>query len=158
MFNFTPYSTQLHHVGTMTRDMTHVEIPYADYQLAHVSAVGSNANDGMFRIGTVDEPDKYMPWTPIGDSNQPVVRSAIMSDPFHDGSNAKWEQFDNPASTTTPREKVTGSVYDSTCLNINRKDTVVSPLQIEVSFNGDSAGAAGAAVEDLTLVVMMKAS
>ena len=46
-------------------------------QLIHVSAVGSNANDGLLTIGTSADADGYITSYSIGDSGTPVEKEAI---------------------------------------------------------------------------------
>ena len=43
-----------------------------DCQLVHASAVGSNANDGLLKIGKSSDDDAYLASAPIGDSGTPV--------------------------------------------------------------------------------------
>ena len=59
--------------GTLSAD---VNIRFAapfDMTLLHVSACGSNANDGLLTIGDDSDADEYLTSSAIGDSNTPAV-------------------------------------------------------------------------------------
>ena len=66
------YVMAFHVPGTLSADLAIVWTAPAGAQLVHVSAVGSNANDGLMTIGTTSNPDAYLESASIGDSSVPV--------------------------------------------------------------------------------------
>jgi hypothetical protein len=64
---------QVYHVpGTLSADVAIRFTAPFDCTLLHVSAVGSNANDGLLTIGDSNDADEYLTSSSIGDSNVPV--------------------------------------------------------------------------------------
>jgi len=65
--------TQAYHVpGTLGADLSIIFTAPSDCQLVHVSAVGSNANNGLLVIGDSDDADEFLTSQSIGDSNVPA--------------------------------------------------------------------------------------
>ena len=64
---------QSYHIpGTLAANVSiKFTVPF-DCQLIHVSAVGSNANDGLLTIGDSADADEYLTSSSIGDSGTPV--------------------------------------------------------------------------------------
>ncbi len=64
---------QSYHVpGTLAANLAiRFKAPF-DCQLVHVSAVGSNANNGILDIGNADDDDAYLDGVDIGDSGAPA--------------------------------------------------------------------------------------
>ena len=60
------YVMAFHVPGTLSADLAIVWTAPAGAQLVHVSAVGSNANDGLMTIGTTSNPDAYLESASIG--------------------------------------------------------------------------------------------
>lgn len=63
----------IHVPGTLSADLAIRYKAPSDCQLVHVSAVGSNANNGLLTIGDSDDADEYLTSSSIGDSNTPAV-------------------------------------------------------------------------------------
>lgn len=64
---------QTYHVaGTLAADIAITFTAPCDCTLLHVSAVGSNANNGLITIGDSDDADEYLTSASIGDSHTPV--------------------------------------------------------------------------------------
>jgi len=64
---------QAYHIpGTLSADISIKFTAPFDCTLLHVSAVGSNANDGLLTIGDSDDADEYLTSSSIGDSGTPV--------------------------------------------------------------------------------------
>ena len=64
---------QSYHIpGTLSADINIRFTAPFDCTLLHVSAVGSNANDGLITIGDSSDADEYLTSSSIGDSNTPV--------------------------------------------------------------------------------------
>lgn len=64
---------QSYHVpGTLGANVSVVFTVPFDCQLIHVSAVGSNANDGKLTLGTTSSAAAYLASSSIGDSNVPA--------------------------------------------------------------------------------------
>ncbi len=61
-----------HTAGALAANHTFIFTLPFDAQLVHVSAVGSNANDGLIDIGTPADPDLYLDNKSIGDSSAPA--------------------------------------------------------------------------------------
>ena len=59
--------------GTLSADVNIRFTAPFDMTLLHVSACGSNANDGLLTIGDSDDADEYLTSSSIGDSNVPAV-------------------------------------------------------------------------------------
>jgi hypothetical protein len=65
--------TQAYHVpGTLAADLAIKWTAPFDCTLLHVSAVGSNANNGLLTIGDSADPDEYLTSSSIGDSGTPA--------------------------------------------------------------------------------------
>jgi hypothetical protein len=61
-----------HTAGTLAANHTFIfTIPF-DSQLVHVSAVGSNSNNGILDVGTSSDTDLYVSNLDVGDSNVPA--------------------------------------------------------------------------------------
>ena len=64
---------QAYHVaGTLAANLAITFTAPCDCTLLHVSAVGSNANDGLLTIGDSADADEYLTSSSIGDSHTPV--------------------------------------------------------------------------------------
>jgi len=64
---------QAYHIpGTLSANVAIYFTAPFDCTLLHVSAVGSNANDGLLTIGDSDDADEYLTSSSIGDSGTPV--------------------------------------------------------------------------------------
>ena len=64
---------QTYHVpGTLSADLAITFTAPMDCTLLHVSAVGSNANDGLLTIGDSDDADEFLTSSSIGDSHTPA--------------------------------------------------------------------------------------
>ena len=71
------FQVAFHVPGTLAADLSIVwTAPFA-CQLVHVSAVGSNANNGLLTIGTTTDADGYVTSISIGDSDVPVEIEGI---------------------------------------------------------------------------------
>lgn len=65
--------THTYHVpGTLSANLGINFTTSCDCQLVHASAVGSNANDGLLKIGNNSDDDAYLASAAIGDSGTPV--------------------------------------------------------------------------------------
>ena len=65
--------TQTYHIsGTLSADVAITFTAPFDMTLLHVSAVGSNSNDGLLTIGDSDDADEYLTSSSIGDSGTPA--------------------------------------------------------------------------------------
>jgi hypothetical protein len=65
-----------HVPGTLSANISmKFTLPF-DAQLVHVSAVGSNSNNGILDIGNSSDDDAYVESMDIGDSGTPAVCSA----------------------------------------------------------------------------------
>lgn len=67
-----PILMPFHIPGTLAANINIRFTAPADATLLHVSAVGSNANDGLLEIGTSTDADAYLTSSAIGDSNVPA--------------------------------------------------------------------------------------
>ena len=78
------FQVPFHITGTLAANVSIVWTAPFDCQLTHVSAVGSNANDGLITIGTTSDADAYLTSASIGDSNVPVefARSSFVGTEF----------------------------------------------------------------------------
>ena len=66
--------THTYHIpGTLSANAAIYFTAPFDCTLVHVSAVGSNANDGLLIIGDSSDDDEYLTSSSIGDSNTPAV-------------------------------------------------------------------------------------
>ncbi|MBN2148707.1 MAG: hypothetical protein JW726_15070 [Anaerolineales bacterium] len=66
------FTVSFHIPGTLAANVTIVwTAPFA-CSLEHVSATGSNANNGLLTIGTTTTADAYLASSSIGDSNVPA--------------------------------------------------------------------------------------
>jgi hypothetical protein len=64
---------QTYHVpGTLSADLAIAFTAPCDCTLLHVSAVGSNANDGKITIGDSSDADEFLTSSAIGDSGTPA--------------------------------------------------------------------------------------
>jgi len=64
---------QTYHVaGTLSADLAITFTAPCNCTLLHVSAVGSNANNGLLTIGDSDDADEYLTSASIGDSHVPA--------------------------------------------------------------------------------------
>jgi hypothetical protein len=64
---------QAYHVpGTLTADLAITFTAPCDCTLLHVSAVGSNSNNGLITIGDSDDADEFLTSSSIGDSHTPA--------------------------------------------------------------------------------------
>lgn len=70
MERFLTYT--IHVPGTLTANITPCFTAPVDMTLLHISAGGSNANDGTIKAGTVASDAAYLAAASIGDSNNPV--------------------------------------------------------------------------------------
>ncbi len=63
---------QAYHIpGTLSADVAITFTAPFDCTLLHVSAVGSNSNDGLLTIGDSDDADEFLTSSSIGDSHTP---------------------------------------------------------------------------------------
>lgn len=62
-----------HIPGTLSANLGINFTTPCDLQLVHASAVGSNANDGLLKIGSSSDDDAYLASAAIGDSGTPAV-------------------------------------------------------------------------------------
>jgi hypothetical protein len=66
------FSHAFHVPGTLSANINiRFKVP-SGCQLVHVSAVGSDANDGKLTIGDSSDTDEYLTASAIGDSNTPA--------------------------------------------------------------------------------------
>jgi len=69
------FTYTIHVPGALTADIVnYITLPF-DAQLIHVSATGSNANDGKLSIGYAGAASAYLAAAAIGDSGTPAVVS-----------------------------------------------------------------------------------
>jgi hypothetical protein len=66
------YQVPFHVPGTLAANVDIRWTAAFDCQLVHVSAVGSNANNGILDIGPSDDTDGYLDGVSIGDSDTPI--------------------------------------------------------------------------------------
>jgi hypothetical protein len=66
------FQVGFHVPGSLAADLSIVWTAPFDCQLTHVSAVGSNANNGLITIGNTTTAAAYLASASIGDSNVPV--------------------------------------------------------------------------------------
>ena len=66
------FSLSFHVPGTLGADLAITWTAPFDCTLIHVSAVGSNSNNGLITIGDSDDADEYLTSASIGDSHTPV--------------------------------------------------------------------------------------
>ena len=66
------FAIPFHIPGTLSADLDIRFTVPSDCQLVHVSAVGSNANDGLLTIGDSADTDEYLTSSAIGDSQVPA--------------------------------------------------------------------------------------
>jgi len=71
------FQVAFHVPGTLAANLSIVWTAPFNCQLVHVSAVGSNANDGLLTVGTTTDPDGYVTSVSIGDSDAPVEIDTI---------------------------------------------------------------------------------
>ena len=64
-----------HVPGTLTANLSIVWTAAFDGRIKHVSAVGSNANNGIATLGTTTDPDKFLTVFDIGDSDVPAEKT-----------------------------------------------------------------------------------
>lgn len=65
------FTVPIHVPGTLAANINVRFILPVDAQLVHVSAVGSNANNGILDVGPSTDTDGYLDGVDIGDSNTP---------------------------------------------------------------------------------------
>ena len=64
---------QAYHIpGTLAANVAITWTAPCDCTLLHVSAVGSNANNGLLTIGDSDDADEFLTSSSIGDSHSPA--------------------------------------------------------------------------------------
>jgi hypothetical protein len=68
----TKFALAFHIPGTLAANVSMYFTAQADCQLIHVSANGSNANNGILDIGPSTDTDGYLDGVDIGDSNTPA--------------------------------------------------------------------------------------
>jgi len=66
------FTIAFHVPGTLGADLDIKFTAPSDCQLVHVSAVGSNTNNGLIVIGDSADPDEYLTSSSIGDSGTPA--------------------------------------------------------------------------------------
>jgi hypothetical protein len=66
------FQTAFHIPGTLSANVSIKWTAPCDCQLLHVSAVGSNANNGLLCIGDSADADEYLTSSSIGDSGTPA--------------------------------------------------------------------------------------
>ena len=78
------FQVGFHITGTLAANASIVWTAPFDCQLVHISAVGSNANNGLMTIGNTSTADAYLTSASIGDSNVPVefARSSFVGTEF----------------------------------------------------------------------------
>jgi hypothetical protein len=64
-----------HVPGTLAADLSIVWTAAFDGRIMEVSSVGSNANDGLLKVGTTSDDDYYLASHAIGDSSVPVTKT-----------------------------------------------------------------------------------
>jgi hypothetical protein len=80
----TKFALAFHIPGTLAANISMYWTAQADCQLIHVSANGSNANNGILDIGPTADTDGYLDGVDIGDSNSPIEfgRSSFVGGEF----------------------------------------------------------------------------
>ena len=75
-----------HVAGSAAANLSFVWTAPSPCQLVHVSAVGSNAHDATYEVGTTSDADAYLTANAIGDSDVPdeVERTDFVGDQFPD--------------------------------------------------------------------------
>jgi hypothetical protein len=68
-----PFQIGFHVPGTLSANVTITWTAPFDCTLLHVSACGSNANDGLLIVGDSSDTDEYLTSSSIGDSGTPAV-------------------------------------------------------------------------------------
>jgi hypothetical protein len=82
---------QAYHIpGTLSANVAIGFTAPCDCTLLHVSAVGSNANNGLLTIGDSDDADEYLTSSSIGDSGTPAE---FDGDDFVDTSGDTHERY-----------------------------------------------------------------
>ncbi len=78
------FTLSFHIPGTLAANVAMYYTAQADCQLIHVSANGSNANNGLLDIGPTGDTDGYLDGVSIGDSNTPAefVRADFVGGEF----------------------------------------------------------------------------
>ena len=71
------FQVAFHVPGTLAANLNIRWTAPFNCQLIHVSAVGSNANDGELTVGTSADANGYIEAFAIGDSNTPVEKEAL---------------------------------------------------------------------------------
>jgi hypothetical protein len=66
------FTLSMHVTGTLAANVSYIWTVPFDCQLIHVSAVGSNANNGILDIGPSTDTDGYLDGKDIGDSQVPI--------------------------------------------------------------------------------------
>jgi hypothetical protein len=66
------FALSFHVPGTLAANVSMYWTAQADCQLIHVSANGSNANNGLLDIGPSADTDGYLDGVSVGDSNTPA--------------------------------------------------------------------------------------
>ena len=66
------FQVGFHVPGTLSADVSIKWTAPCDCQLLHVSAVGSNENNGLITVGDSADADEYVQSSSIGDSGTPV--------------------------------------------------------------------------------------
>ena len=67
------FTVPIHVPGTLAANITVTFTAPVDCQLIHVSANGSNANNGLLTIGYIGSLEAYLASASIGDSDTPIV-------------------------------------------------------------------------------------
>ena len=65
------FQVPFHVPGTLGANLAITWTAPCDCTLVHVSAVGSNANNGLLKIGNASDDDAYLESASIGDSHTP---------------------------------------------------------------------------------------
>ena len=68
----TQFAVAFHVPGTLSADLNIRFTVPRNCQLIHVSAVGSNSNNGILDVGPSDNTDEFLDAVDIGDSNTPA--------------------------------------------------------------------------------------
>ena len=68
----TKFTLAFHVPGTLAANLTMAWTAQADCQLIHVSASGSNTNNGILDIGNSSDADIYLDGVDIGDGGTPA--------------------------------------------------------------------------------------
>jgi len=64
-----------HVPGTLSANLSNVWTAAFDGRIKHVSAGGSNSNNGIATLGTTTDPDKFLTVFDIGDSGTPAEKT-----------------------------------------------------------------------------------